>query len=76
MKNLIIASMLVFSIIGCHEEEAEDCAEAVVAEEEAAEETSEEESEEIGDDTEKPEMMPEESKEPEVPRGGLMGGVA
>ncbi len=40
------------------------------------EETSEEESEEIGDDTEKPEMMPEESKEPEVPRGGLMGGVA
>ena len=39
MKNLIIASMLVFSIIGCHEEEeAADCAEAVVAEEEAAEE--------------------------------------
>ena len=38
MKNLIIASMLVFSIIGCHEEEeAADCAEAVVAEEEAVE---------------------------------------
>ena len=37
MKNLIIASMLVFRLIGCHEEEA-DCDEAVVAEEEAAEE--------------------------------------
>ena len=40
------------------------------------EETSEEELEEMEDDTEEPEMMPEESKEPEVPRGGLMGGVA
>ena len=38
MKILIIASMLIFSVIGCHEEEEADCAEAVVAEEEAAEE--------------------------------------
>ena len=45
MKNLIIASMLVFSLIGCHEEEEADCAEAVVAEEEAADEESDAEEE-------------------------------
>ena len=39
MRNLFIATMLVFSVVGCHED---DCDEAVVAEEAAAEEESEE----------------------------------
>ena len=43
MRNLFIATMLVFSVVGCHED---DCDEAVVAEEEVAEEESEETEEE------------------------------
>ena len=39
MRNLFIATALVFSVVGCHED---DCDEAVVAEEEVAEEESEE----------------------------------
>ena len=38
MRNLFIATMLVFSVVGCHED---DCDEAVIAEEEVAEEESE-----------------------------------
>ena len=37
MKNLIIVAMLVFGLVGCHEDEEASCDEAVVAEEEAAE---------------------------------------
>ena len=65
MKNLIIASMLVFSIVGCHEEEeAADCAEAVVAEEEVAEEESDAAEEEA--DAEEEEAADEEAAEEEA----------
>jgi len=43
--------------------------------EETSEEEPEEPVEEVEDEMEKPEMMPEESTESEIPRGGLMGGI-
>jgi len=45
MRNLFIATMLVFSVVGCHEDEEGSCDEAVVAEEDAAEEEETEEEE-------------------------------
>jgi hypothetical protein len=49
MRNLFIATMLIFSVVGCHED---DCDEAVIAEEEAAEEESDAAEEEADADDE------------------------
>ena len=70
MRNLFIATMLVFSVVGCHED---DCDEAVVAEEEvaeeesdAAEEEADAEEEEAADEGEEAEESEEEAEEEEV----------